>query len=207
MSAQTVTGTVTDDSSQPLPGVTVIVKGTTTGSATDFDGNYSITASNGDVLVFSFVGFDTQEITVTGIVVNVTMQAGITLDEIVITGLATSIKRSNAANAVATVSADDLAGRTPPQTLDGALAGKFTGALVTSNSGSPGGGLSVKLRGVTSINGNSQPLYIIDGVYLDNSSIFSAGLNDVSNASGGGASATANQDNASNRIAELTQMI
>ena len=203
MSAQTVTGTVTDDSSQPLPGVTVIVKGTTTGSATDFDGNYSITASNGDVLVFSFVGFDTQEITVTGIVVNVTMQAGITLDEIVITGLATSIKRSNAANAVATVSADDLAGRTPPQTLDGALAGKFTGALVTSNSGSPGGGLSVKLRGVTSINGNSQPLYIIDGVYLDNSSIFSAGLNDVSNASGGGASATANQDNASNRIADI----
>ena len=203
MSAQTVTGTVTDDSSQPLPGVTVIVKGTTTGSATDFDGNYSISANNGDVLVFSFVGFETQEVSVASNVVNVTMQAGIALDEIVITGLATSIKRSNSANAVATVSADDLAGRTPPQTLDGALAGKFTGALVTSNSGSPGGGLSVKLRGVTSINGNSQPLYIIDGVYLDNSSIFSAGLNDVSNASGGGASATANQDNASNRIADI----
>lgn len=201
MSAQTVTGTVTDDSSQPLPGVTVIVKGTTTGSATDFDGNYSISASNGEVLIFSYVGFETQEVTVTSNVLNVIMQAGIALDEIVITGLATSIKRTNAANAVATVSADELAGRTPPQTLDGALAGKFTGALVTNNSGSPGGGLSVKLRGITSINGNSQPLYIIDGVYIDNSSISSAGLNAVSAASGGGNASS--QDNATNRIADI----
>jgi len=203
ISAQMVSGTVLDDASMPLPGVTIVVKGTTTGTATDFDGNYSISASNGDVLVFSFVGFETQEVTVTSNVVNVTMQSGIALEEIVITGLATSIKRSNAANAVATISADELGGRTPPQTLDGALSGKFPGALVTSNSGSPGGGLSVKLRGITSINGNSQPLYIIDGVYIDNSSIFSAGLNDVSKASGGGASANSNQDNATNRIADI----
>ena len=203
ISAQMVSGTVLDDASMPLPGVTIVVKGTTTGTATDFDGNYSISASNGDVLVFSFVGFETQEVTVTSNVVNVTMQSGIALEEIVITGLATSIKRSNAANAVATISADELGGRTPPQTLDGALSGKFPGALVTSNSGSPGGGLSVKLRGITSINRNSQPLYIIDGVYIDNSSIFSAGLNDVSNASGGGASANSNQDNATNRIADI----
>ena len=86
MSAQTVTGTVTDDSSQPLPGVTIIVKGTTMGSATDFDGNYSISANNGDVLVFSFVGFDTQEITVTGNTVNITMKAGVSLDEIILVG-------------------------------------------------------------------------------------------------------------------------
>jgi hypothetical protein len=90
---------------------------------------------------------------------------------------------------VATVSAAELAGVTPPQTLDGALAGKFTGAVVTANSGAPGGGMSVKLRGITSINGNSQPLYIIDGVYIDNSSVFSAGLNDVSAAASGGATA------------------
>lgn len=84
--AQTVTGAVTDDSSQPLPGVTVIVKGTATGAATDFDGNYSITASNGDILVFSYVGFETQEATVTGNVLNVTMQAGIALDEVILVG-------------------------------------------------------------------------------------------------------------------------
>jgi len=115
--------------------------------------------------------------------------------------LATSVKRSNAANAVSTVSADELAGRTPPQTLDGALAGKFTGALVSSNSGSPGGGMSVKLRGITSINGNSQPLYIIDGVYIDNSSTSGAGLNAVSAAAGGGNASS--QDNATNRIADI----
>ena len=201
MSAQKVSGTVTDDSSLPLPGVTIVVKGTTTGAVTDFDGNYSIAASNGDVLVFSFVGYDTQEVTVASTVINVTMQAGVTLDEVVITGLATSVKRTNAANAVATVSADELAGRTPPQTLDGALAGKFNGALVTSNSGSPGGGLSVKLRGITSINGNSQPLYIIDGVYIDNSSTSGAGLNAVSAAAGGGNASS--QDNATNRIADI----
>ena len=86
ISAQTVTGTVTDDSSQPLPGVSIIVKGTSTGTTSDFDGKYSISASNGDVLVFSYVGFDTQEVTVSGNTVNIIMQAGVALDEIILVG-------------------------------------------------------------------------------------------------------------------------
>jgi iron complex outermembrane receptor protein len=86
MNAQTVSGTVLDDSSQPLPGVSIINKGTSTGTASDFDGNFSITASNGDVLVFSYVGFDTQEVIVSGNTVNVTMQAGVALDEIILVG-------------------------------------------------------------------------------------------------------------------------
>ncbi|MBL4663674.1 MAG: SusC/RagA family TonB-linked outer membrane protein, partial [Flavobacteriaceae bacterium] len=116
--------------------------------------------------------------------------------------LATSIKRSNSANAVASISAENITGTTPPQTLDGALYGKFAGAIVNANSGAPGGGLSVKLRGATSIQGNTQPLYIIDGVYIDNSSIAS-GLNGVSAAAGGGNSASLLQDNATNRIADI----
>lgn len=84
--AQEVTGTVLDDTSQPLPGVSIIVKGTSTGTTSDFDGNFSISASDGDVLVFSYVGFYTQEITVSGNTVNVTMQAGVALDEIVLLG-------------------------------------------------------------------------------------------------------------------------
>ena len=84
--AQQVTGTVSDDSSQPLPGVSIIIKGTSTGTTSDFDGNFSISASDGDVLVFSYVGFDSQEITVAGSTVNVTMQAGVALDEIVLIG-------------------------------------------------------------------------------------------------------------------------
>ena len=82
--AQEVTGTVLDDASQPLPGVSIVIKGTSTGTTSDFDGNFSISASDGDVLVFSYVGFDTQEVTVSGSTVNVTMQAGVALDEIVV---------------------------------------------------------------------------------------------------------------------------
>ncbi len=84
--AQEVTGTVLDDTSQPLPGVSIIIKGTSTGTTSDFDGNFSISANDGDVLVFSYVGFNTQEVTVSGNTVNVTMQAGVALDEIVLLG-------------------------------------------------------------------------------------------------------------------------
>jgi iron complex outermembrane recepter protein len=86
INAQIVTGTVTDDSSQSLPGVSIVIKGTSTGTTSDFDGNFSISANNGDVLVFSYVGFNTQEVIVSGNTVNVTMQAGVALDEIILVG-------------------------------------------------------------------------------------------------------------------------
>src|SRR5689334_7214164 len=103
------------------------------------------------------------------------------LEEIVVTGLASSTKRSNLAHAVGTISAKQLVGTTPQATVDAALYGKFPGAIVSANSGAPGGSVSVKLRGITSLVGNSQPLFIVDGVYYDNSSI-QAGLNSISKA-------------------------
>ncbi|HEX9826048.1 MAG TPA: SusC/RagA family TonB-linked outer membrane protein [Flavobacteriaceae bacterium] len=203
--SQQITGTITDGATgQPLAGANVIIKGTSTGTTSDFDGNFSLNVDGFPVtLVISSLGFETVEETFTQSgTVSITLQESLTaLDEVVISGLASTVKRSNAANAVATVSAEELTGVTPAQTLDGALAGKFTGALVTNNSGAPGGGLSVKLRGITSINGNSQPLYVIDGVYVDNSSISSGGLNAVSAAAGGGNPSS--QDNATNRIADI----
>ncbi len=203
--SQQITGTITDGAtSQPLAGANIIIKGTSTGTTSDFDGNFSLNVNGFPVtLVISSLGFETNEELLTQArVVNVTLKESATaLDEVVISGLASSVKRSNLANSVATVSAEELTGTTPAQTLDGALSGKLTGALITSNSGAPGGGLSVKLRGITSINGNSQPLYIIDGVYIDNSSISSGGLNAVSKASGGGNPSS--QDNATNRIADI----
>lgn len=202
-----VSGKVTDATlGGPLPGVNVVVKGTVTGTTTDFNGNYELRVIGFPAtLVFSSIGYATKELEVSGpTTLNVQLQESATgLEEVVVTGLATSVKRSNAANAVASVSADELTGRTPPQTLDGALAGKFTGAQITAASGAPGGGMSVKLRGVTSINGQGQPLYIIDGVYVNNNSVFAGGLNEISNAAGGGASSTDSQDNASNRIADI----
>lgn len=201
---ETIQGNITDNNDLPLPGASIVVKGTTNGTTSDFDGNYEIQLDEFPAtLVFSSLGYSTKEMSVTsGATLNVSLEESVMgLDEVVVSGLASSVKRKNLANAVATVSASELAGVTPPKTLDGALAGKFTGAVVSANSGAPGGGMSIKFRGVTSINGNSQPLYIVDGVYVDNSSISSAGLNAVSAASGGGNPSS--QDNATNRIADI----
>jgi len=92
---QNVSGIVTDDTSQPIPGVSVVIKGTTTGTSTDFDGNYTLKANNGDTLVFSYVGYEAQEVAVTGSTLNVTMQSGVALDEVILVGSRTA-PRSNA---------------------------------------------------------------------------------------------------------------
>jgi len=123
------------------------------------------------------------------------------LDEVIVTGLASSVKRSNLANSVDYISSKQLTEVTTQSTMDGALYGKFKGADIRANSGSPGGGISVRLRGITAIEGSKQPLYIVDGVYMNNSST-SLGTNVVSAAAGGGNQST-NQDDASNRIADL----
>ena len=202
--AQTITEKITDSNGEAIPFASIIEKGTTNGTTADMDGNFTLKVSKLPVTtVISSLGFTTKEEVISSedaVTIKLT-EDSVSLDEVVISGLASTVKRKNLANSVAVVSAKDLTGTTPPQTLDGALSGKFTGALVTANSGAPGGGLSIKLRGITSINGNSQPLYIIDGIYVDNSSISSAGLNAVSGASRGGNASS--QDNATNRIADI----
>ena len=198
-----VTGKVTEATSgEPIAGVNVIIKGTTNGTITDGSGSYSINVGDGSFLVFSFIGYKEKQVQVTGPVLDVTLEEDITsLEEVVISGLASNIKRSNLANSVASISAEEIIGTTTPQTVDAALYGKFQGANIVSNSGAPGGGIAIKLRGITSITGSSQPLFIVDGVYVDNSSI-PAGLNVVSAAAAGGSAS--NQDNPSNRIADLS---
>ncbi len=205
LAQETITGKVlVEETGAGAPFVNIIENGTDNGTASDIDGNFSITVGQLPVRLKVFaLGFGTKfvDVETAG---NITVQiseSSEALEEVVVTGLATSVKRSNAANAVASISSEDLAGLTPPQTLDGALAGKFAGALITKSSGAPGGGISVKLRGVTSVNGNSQPLYIVDGVYVNNNSISAAGLNSVSGAATGGNAS--NQDNPSNRIADI----
>lgn len=199
-----ISGTVTDGSSgEALVGVNVIVKGSATGALTDLDGNFRLEANEGAILMFSFVGYGTKEVTVgTANTIDVSLAEDVTnLDEVVVTGLATSVKRSNLASSVATVNAKTLTGITNQSNMDGALYGKFKGADIRSNSGAPGGGISMRLRGVTSVFGDQQPLFIVDGVYVDNSSV-SMGNNIVSEAAGGGNPST-NQDDASNRIADI----
>ena len=197
-----VSGTVTDVDGTPLIGVSILVKGTTIGTVTDIDGNFEISVSDENtVLEAYYLGYRSQAITGLGKNMVIVMEEDVNqLDEVVITGLATTVQRRNLANSVAKIDAAELTGVAVPTTVESALYGKFKGAEIRANSGAPGGGLSFKLRGTTSINGSSQPLIIIDGVFMDNSSI-PAGLNIVSAAASGGS--TSNQDNPSNRFSDL----
>jgi TonB-linked SusC/RagA family outer membrane protein len=200
-----VSGTVKSAKGEPLIGVTVAVKNTNTGTTTDLDGKYRIHVSSSPAtLEFSYVGYRTQEKTVSSAGnVDLTMEeSSSTLEEVVVSGLATTVKRSNSANAVSEINAKELTGITTQSTFDAALQGKFPGVQITSNSGAPGGGINIRMRGLTSINAPAQPLFIIDGVYIDNSST-SAGLNIVSQAAAGGNTAVFDQDNPSNRVADL----
>jgi TonB-dependent starch-binding outer membrane protein SusC len=200
-----VKGKITDARTvDPMAGVSVIVKGTSVGTVTDSNGEYSIRVNSSPAtLQVSFIGYVTKEVQVSNSspTADIVMDEDITnLEEVVITGLATSVKRSNLANSVASVSAAELTQISNQQTMDAALYGKFKGANISANSGAPGGGLAFRLRGLTSISGFNQPLIIMDGVYLDNSSV-SPGLNTVSQASGGGSQS--DQDNPSNRLADI----
>lgn len=202
---RTVSGNVVDaDEGDSLPGVNVRVRGTQIGTTTDMEGAFSIAVpENRNTLVFSFVGFRTRTITLDPgqTTLRVEMEPDVMgMDEVVVTGLASSIKRENLANSIETVDAAELVGTTPSQTLDGALSGKVAGAQIRSYSGAPGGGMSIKLRGISTINGNSQPLYIIDGINVNNSAI-SSNVNAVTQAASGGNRSS--QDNPVNRIADL----
>ncbi len=200
----TVSGTVQSEAGAPLFGVNIIVKGTSSGTITEPDGKFSLQVpESATELEFSSIGYLSQTVAISrsNNVLTVVMTEDInSLEEVVVTGLATSVKRSNLANAVERVDAAELTGIASQTTVDGALYGKFKGAEIRANSGAPGGGLSFRLRGTTSISGSSQPLIILDGVFIDNSSI-KAGLNTVSAAQAGGS--TRNQDNPSNRLADL----
>jgi TonB-dependent starch-binding outer membrane protein SusC len=199
-----VSGTVVDANKNPIIGATVKLVNSPVGTATDANGKFSITLpGRGGTLEVSSIGFKTQTIQATSnsTDLTVTMQEDVgRLDEVVVTGLATSVKRRNLANAVATISSKQLAGTAPAQTFDAALNGKIPGAYINANSGAPGGGISIKLRGVTSIFGNTQPLFVIDGVFVDNTPT-PAGLNTVTSAAAAGNAS--NQDNPSSRIADI----
>ncbi|HEY9261851.1 SusC/RagA family TonB-linked outer membrane protein, partial [Chitinophaga sp.] len=202
---QNISGKVKDAvSGKPIPGVTVRVPNTNKGTITDAVGQFTLAVPAGTTsLLVSYTGYKTQTLQLKPgeTVFNISIEEDFArLEEIVVTGLATNVKRSNLANAVATISGKELNGVAPAQTFDAALSGKVPGALITANSGAPGGGISVKMRGITSIFGNSQPLYVVDGIFFNNSSI-PAGLNDVTGAATAGN--PNNQDNPSSRIADL----
>jgi TonB-linked SusC/RagA family outer membrane protein len=171
-----VTGTVTDaDNGSSLPGVTVKVKGTTTAVTTNLNGNYSISAANNSTLVFSYVGYTSQEVPVNSLaVVNIKLTVdNRALSEVVVIGYGTS-KRSDLTGSISSVNAATIESA-PVISLDQALQGRAAGVQVTNNDASPGGNITVLIRGVGSLasNGNG-PLYVIDGYPLD-----AGGINNI----------------------------
>ena len=195
-----VTGTISDQTGAPITGVTVMVDRSNQGTATDENGRFSLDVAPGSSLTISASGYKSQTVAATGNL-QITLTEDVAgLDEVIVTGLATNTKRKNLPNAVVTISNQQLTGVAPGQTFDATLNGKVPGAFINANNGAPGGGSSVKLRGITSIYGNTQPLYVVDGVIIDNTAT-PAGLNAITRASAG--NNASNQDNPSNRIADL----
>jgi TonB-dependent starch-binding outer membrane protein SusC len=161
---RTVSGKVTDSSGQPLPGVTVVLKGTTQGTVTNADGNYSLTNIPDDaILVFSFVGMLTQEVEVGNkISIDVTMTVdAIGIEEVVAIGYGT-MKKSDLTGSVSSVKSADLE-RVPVLSLDQAIQGRASGVYVSNNNANPGGEVNIRIRGTNSIQGDNEPLYVIDG--------------------------------------------
>jgi TonB-linked SusC/RagA family outer membrane protein len=178
VNAQEITGTVTDEVGSPLPGVTVIIKGTTDGTQTGPDGEYRISASPSDVLRFTYIGKKPIEERVGNqTTIDVQMSEDATeLQELVVVGYG-SQEKSDLTGSVASVEGDEIA-RQPVASLDNALQGRAAGTFVSSPSGTPGAGISIQIRGSTSLTASSEPLYVIDGIPMiseDLSGLFTGG--------------------------------
>ncbi|MGH7552345.1 MAG: SusC/RagA family TonB-linked outer membrane protein, partial [Longimicrobiales bacterium] len=192
------------ETNAPIAGAHVAVAGTQLGSLTDANGNFRITLPARDVVLqVRSVGYSSRDVSVPSNQTTVAIQLPVDvlrLDELVVTGRATSVSRRNLANAVAKVSAAQVE-RVPTETIEKALQGKVAGAVIETNSGAPGGGVQVRLRGVTTINGDADPLYVVDGVVVSNAGIPS-NANAVTEAAGG-SNPSLDQDAVVNRVVDL----
>ena len=185
--AQTVSGSVTDRSGLGLPGVNIQVKGTIDGTSTDIDGRYSLSASDGDTLLYSFLGMVSEERVVSGSVLNITMAESFNyIDEVVVTAFGIKKETRELGYSVSKVESKDLNLAGQPNAIT-ALQGRVAGLQINQTSGSSGGGVDILIRGVTSVDPsrNNQPLIIVDGLALNNETFAgevrpSAGSNSVS---------------------------
>lgn len=167
---QTVKGTVKESTGESLPGVNVVVKGTMHGTTTDFDGNYEITMEGGDILVFSYIGFKTQEIRPTSSTLNVTLQDDMQqLEDVVVIGYGVA-KKKDVTGSVNLVNSKDF-NKAPAVNADQLLQGKVAGVQITSPGGAPGAGQTIRIRGNGSLSLSSNPLIVIDGVPMSDGGV------------------------------------
>ena len=178
MAQTSISGTVLAEDGSPIPGVNVVVQGTTTGATTDFDGNFTISAASGDVLSISYVGFITQAVTLAEeTTLNITLQESYDqLDEIIVTGYGTR-KKSSLTGAIAKIGGDDIAAIQATR-ADDALAGKLAGVFIQNQNGEPGADPKIQIRAASSISGDSNPLVVVDG-YPISGSLVTVNPNDI----------------------------
>jgi TonB-linked SusC/RagA family outer membrane protein len=167
--AVSVSGTVTSsEDGLPMPGVSIIVVGTTNGTSTDFDGNYSIEANNGDQLQFSFIGYANKTVAVSGSSINVTLSPdAAALDEVVVTALGISREKKSLGYAMQEVGGEELT-KAKPENIVNSISGKVAGVQVKTST-NMGGSSNIVIRGSSSLTGNNQALFVIDGIPVDNS--------------------------------------
>ena len=166
---KTVTGTVTtSEDGLPLPGASVVVKGTAKGQQTDFDGKYSISVNSGDVLVVSYVGMKTTEVTIgSSNTYNVSLELDSALDEVVVTALGVKRTAKSLGYGIKTLKAEEINEVRETSVLS-ALQGKSSGVVINTQSGNVGGSQRILIRGISSLNGDQQPLFVVDGVPISN---------------------------------------
>jgi TonB-linked SusC/RagA family outer membrane protein len=183
--AQNITGNVSDENGIPLPGANVIIQGTNIGVSTDFDGNYQIQAEQGQVLQFSYIGYMTQNVTVGDQdQINITLQTDNNLDEVVVTSLGFTEVRDQQGSTSSIVNTQSVL-RSGEPTIANSLSGKASGVRISRSNGDPGAGSTIRIRGANTIDGSSQPLIIVDGVPLDNTTSYAGGNNLTGGTTGG----------------------
>ncbi len=177
MAQRTITGTVVDAEGEPLIGATVLVKGTSQGTVTDIDGDYSVEVpADAETLIFSYTGFQAQEIVIgASNFIDVTMEADVIgLDDVIVTGYSTKRKK-DITGSVSSIDSEDFQ-QEAGVNIQSALRGRSSGVVVQQTSGAPGSGFNVRVRGATSINASNRPLYVIDGVPVIDASFAQVGV-------------------------------
>ena len=173
--SQTISGNVTDEAGVPLPAANVIIEGTSVGVSTDFDGNFQIQVEQGQVLQFSFIGYMTKNITLEGQdTINISLEPDNQLEEVVVTSLGFKVLRDQQGSTSSVVSTNAVV-RSGEPTLLNSLSGKAAGVQIRRVSGDPGAGSTIRIRGANTISGASDPLFIVDGVPMNNSSNYNSG--------------------------------
>ncbi|MEL0301991.1 MAG: TonB-dependent receptor plug domain-containing protein, partial [Flavobacteriaceae bacterium] len=163
-----VAGTVQDDGGLPLPGATVIEKGTSNGVSTDFDGNFSIEVAEDAVLEISFIGYGTVEVSASADDFNITLTPGNELEEVIVTTGYTTLRNKSFTGSAKIVTAENIATKNVTN-ITQALAGEAAGIQVVNSTGQPGSASTIQIRGIGSVNGNTSPLIVLDGVAFNGS--------------------------------------